>query len=65
MYERSGQGNSEPEELAIRPDAYTSGSFLKVHQGDIFQERYIVLEKLGFGSKLTNPHEHWQQLTNG
>ncbi|RDI80377.1 hypothetical protein Vi05172_g9552 [Venturia inaequalis] len=53
MSEHSGQGNSEPEELALRPDAYTSGSFLKVHQGDIFQERYIVLEKLGFGTYCT------------
>lgn len=41
----------QPEEVAIRPDAYSGGFYFKIHMGDIYHERYIVVEKLGLGGK--------------
>lgn len=42
------------EETISRPDVYEDGLFFEIHVGDIYQERYIVMKKLGFGSKFTS-----------
>lgn len=39
------------EETLQRPSAYSGGHFFEIHVGDVYQGHYIVVEKLGYGSK--------------
>ncbi|QDS73817.1 hypothetical protein FKW77_006137 [Venturia effusa] len=42
-----------PNELRIRPEAYVKGAFYPMHVGDVIQDRYLVLQKLGYGVTAT------------
>jgi hypothetical protein len=35
------------------PDGYRDGGYHPVHLGDVYQQRYRVIHKLGFGSYST------------
>ncbi|KAE9966880.1 hypothetical protein BLS_006763 [Venturia inaequalis] len=41
------------EETISRPNVYEDGIFFEIHVGDTYQERYIVLQKLGYGMSST------------
>lgn len=40
-------------ETDIRPNAYSPGGFHPVHIGDLYNNRYLVLRKLGYGISST------------
>lgn len=44
------------EELALRPNVYEDGLFLPIYIGDVYRGRYIVVEKLGYGSQFIRAH---------
>jgi serine/threonine-protein kinase SRPK3 len=49
----TGLGTNETKDIEEGRDAYRPGGFHPVYVGDVYNERYKVLNKLGYGAYST------------